>query len=130
MQKLSNGRKLPARKLQEGVQGMQNWTRMMFNLVGYRKKNRNTMWFSVIGIAISAVAALLGFTRGKGFLNFPGQNQAGQNHTETNRTQQNFSEPNLVKNFASSRDINVMDNAALAEFSEELLSSALKNERK
>lgn len=79
-----------------------------FRLFGQKRKNRGTMWASLIGIGLSA--AVFGITRGK-------------------RTVNALPLQNLAKNFSTKTDLNLMNNAALTEFSEELLSSALKNKK-
>jgi hypothetical protein len=91
-----------------------------------KRKSNRAMWGSLIGLGLGA--AVLGLTKGnrkdfappissavKNFkpkVNFPGIN-------------------NIVKNIAPNLNLDRMDNAALAEFSEELLESALnKNDQK
>ncbi|NRD80357.1 hypothetical protein HPT25_23840 [Bacillus sp. BRMEA1] len=78
-----------------------------------RKKGFGAMWASLFGVGISA--AVFGLTRGK---------------------RSNFALPlkNTLNNFTPSMnigrtDISRMDNAALAEFSEELMESAMNNKQ-
>ncbi|MFZ7942215.1 MULTISPECIES: hypothetical protein [Bacillaceae] len=77
-----------------------------FKLFTPKRKSRGAMWASLVGIGLSA--AVFGVTRGK---------------------RKDYALPfqNVVKNFAPKSNLNLMDNAALTEFSEELLESALKN---
>jgi hypothetical protein len=77
----------------------------MFNK---KQKSRSTLWASIIGIVISAAV----FAVRKGNRN-------------------DFKPPlqNIVRSLSPKSELG-MSNAALAEFSEELLSSALKNDRK
>ncbi|WHY75557.1 hypothetical protein QNH20_15620 [Neobacillus sp. WH10] len=79
-----------------------------FKLFAPRRRNRGAMWASLLGLGLSA--AVVGVTRGK---------------------RKNFELPfqNAVKNFSPKTNLNLMDNAALTEFSEELLASALKNNK-
>ncbi len=66
------------------------------------------MWASLLGIGISA--AVFGVTKGK---------------------RKDLAPPfqNMVKKFAPKTNLNLMDNAAITEFSEELLMSALNKKR-
>ena len=69
------------------------------------------LWASLVGLGLSA--AVFGITKGK---------------------RRNFALPfqNVMKNFSEKTNLpslNVMDNAALSEFSEELMESALTNNR-
>ncbi|MDQ0197853.1 hypothetical protein [Neobacillus ginsengisoli] len=87
---------------------MRDMRKAFFSLFGQKRKSRGAMWASLIGLGVSA--AVFGVTRGKRSVNaLPLQN--------------------LVKNFTPKTDLNLMNNAALTEFSEELLSSALKNKK-
>lgn len=79
-----------------------------FKMFAPKRKSRGTMWASILGIGISA--AFLGVTRGKS--------------RDITRPLQN-----VIKNFSSKTNLNLMDNAAMTEFSEELLESALRNKR-
>lgn len=67
------------------------------------------MWASLLGLGISA-AAVFGVTRGK---------------------RKDFTLPfqNPLKNFSPKINVNRMDNAALTEFSEELLTSAINQNK-
>jgi len=79
-----------------------------FNLFTPKRKNRGTMWATLVGLGLGAT--VVGVTRGK---------------------RKNFTLPfqNAVKNFSPKTNLNLMNNAALTEFSEELLTSALKNKQ-
>jgi hypothetical protein len=79
-----------------------------------KRKSRGAMWASLFGLGISA--AVYGITRGKGKISAP-------------RIQNMQSMQNMMKTFTPKTNINMMDNAALTEFSEELLESALRNKR-
>ncbi len=86
----------------------------VFTLFMPKRKSRGAMWASLFGLGISA--AVFGITRGK---------------------RKNFALPfqnamKNVKNFTpkTNLNLNLMDKAALTEFSEELLESALRNDRK
>ncbi|MFF2450659.1 hypothetical protein ACFVSW_26805 [Neobacillus sp. NPDC058068] len=69
-----------------------------------KRKSRGAMWASLVGIGLGA--AVFGAARGRRkTLALPLQN--------------------AVKNFSSKINFNKMDDAALTEFSEELLTSAL-----
>ncbi|WP_413309702.1 hypothetical protein AA0X95_13670 [Bacillus sp. 1P10SD] len=78
------------------------------NLFMPKRKSRGTMWASLLGLGISA--AVLGVKRGK-------------RRSITSPIQ------NAVRNFTPQTNINLMDNAALTEFSEELLTNALNNNK-
>lgn len=93
----------------KGVLTMRSIRRQkIFKLFTPRRKNRGAMWASLLGLGLSA--AVVGVTRGK---------------------RKNFTLPfqNAVKNFSPKTNFNIMDDAALTEFSEELLTSALKNKQ-
>jgi hypothetical protein len=92
--------------LNEGVLWMRNMVKPFFNLFGKKRKSRGTMWVSLIGVGISA--AVFGLTRGK---------------------RKNIVQPfqDVVQSFTPKNNIN-LNNTALAEFSEELLASALRND--
>ncbi|MGZ4159930.1 MAG: hypothetical protein ACXVNF_03905 [Neobacillus sp.] len=87
---------------------MRDMRRSFFRLFRQKRNNRGAMWASLVGLGISA--AVFGVTRGK-------------------RTVNALPLQNLVKNFKPKADLNMMNNAALTEFSEELLSSALENKK-
>jgi hypothetical protein len=87
---------------------MRDMKRSFFRLFRQKRNNRGAMWASLVGLGISA--AVFGVTRGK-------------------RTVNALPFQNLVKNFTPKTDLNMMNNAALTEFSEELLSSALENKK-
>ncbi|MED3563623.1 hypothetical protein [Bacillus xiapuensis] len=89
------------------------------NMFKRKRKNRGAMWASLFGLGISA--AVFGVTRGKRKISVP-PIQNMQNSVQNNMQ-------NMMKNFTPKTNINMMDNAALTEFSEELLESALKNKR-
>lgn len=77
-------------------------------MFGKRRKSRGSMWISLLGVGISA--AVFGLTRGK---------------------RKNIVQPiqDVVQSFTPKNNINI-NNTALAEFSEELLASALRNDHK
>lgn len=82
-----------------------------FKLFTPKQKSRMPFWASLLGLGLSA--AVFGITRGK---------------------RRDFALPfqNVVKNFSEKTNfpsLNVNDNAALTEFSEELIESALNNNR-
>ncbi|MFJ5763021.1 hypothetical protein ACIQAA_28680 [Neobacillus sp. NPDC093182] len=87
---------------------MRNMVMPFFNMFGKKRKNRGTMWISLLGVGISA--AVFGLTRGK---------------------RKNIVRPfqEVVQSFTPKKNINI-NNTALAEFSEELLASALRNDHK
>lgn len=74
-----------------------------FNLFKKKRRTNGTFWVSLLGLGISA--AVFGITKGK-------------------RKETTLPFQSIVKNFTQ-RNVNKMDNTALTEFSEELLSSAL-----
>jgi hypothetical protein len=80
------------------------------NLFAKKRKRRGAIWTSASLLVIGVGAAVFKVTRGK---------------------KKDFALPfqNMVKNFSSKTNLNQMDNAAITEFSEELLTSALKNKR-
>jgi hypothetical protein len=83
----------------------------LFKLFTPKPKSRMPLWASLVGLGLSA--AVFGITKGK---------------------RRNFALPfqNVMKNFSEKTNLpslNVMDNAALSEFSEELMESALTNNR-
>ncbi|HEY2421939.1 MAG TPA: hypothetical protein VGI04_11000 [Neobacillus sp.] len=75
-----------------------------FNLFAKKRKNRGAFWASLLGLGLSAV--VFGITRG-------------------NRKMTTPSFQNIGKSFADKANINMMDNAAMTEFSEDLMESAL-----
>ena len=83
----------------------------LFKLFTPKPKRNMSLWASLAGIALSAV--VFGLTRGK---------------------RKDFALPfqNVMKNFSERSNLpslNVMDNAALTEFSDELMESALNNKQ-
>jgi hypothetical protein len=95
--------------LAEGVLWMINRMMPFFNMFGKKRKSRGAMWASLLGVGISA--AVYGLTRGK---------------------RKNISVPfqDVVQSFTPKSNMNFNNNTALAEFSEELLASALRNDHK
>ncbi|MCM3692530.1 hypothetical protein [Neobacillus niacini] len=87
---------------------MRNMIKPFFNLFGKKRKSRGAMWASLLGVGISA--AVFGLTRGK---------------------RNNIAVPfqDVVQSFTPKTNLNGMSNPALAEFSEELLASALRNDK-
>jgi hypothetical protein len=87
---------------------MRNMVNPFFNMFGVKRKSRGTMWISLLGVGISA--AVFGLTRGK---------------------RNNIAVPfqDVVQSFTPKTNLNGMSNTALAEFSEELLASALRNDK-
>lgn len=79
-----------------------------FKMFARKRKNRGAMWASLLGIGLSA--AVFGVTKGK-------------------RRDLALPFQNMVKNMAPKTNLNLMDNAAITEFSEELLMSALNKKR-
>ena len=73
-----------------------------------KRKSRGALWASLFGLGISA--AFFGVTRGK-------------------RKETALPFKSMTNAFAPKSDINFMNNAALTEFSEELLESALRNKK-
>jgi hypothetical protein len=71
-----------------------------------KRRGRGTMWASLLGLGVSA--AIIGMAKGR---------------------RRDFTPPfqNAIENFAPK--IGTMNTAALTEFSEELLASALKNKK-
>lgn len=87
---------------------MRNMIKPFFNMFGKKRKSRGAMWASLLGVGISA--AFFGLTRGK---------------------RNNIAVPfqDVVQSFTPKTNLNGMSNTALAEFSEELLTSALRNDK-
>ncbi|MBT2656151.1 hypothetical protein J7E81_13100 [Bacillus sp. ISL-18] len=91
---------------------MKKMTRQpLFKLFTPKPKSRMPLWASLVGLGLSA--AVFGITKGK---------------------RRDFARPfqNVMKNFSEKTNLpslNVMDNAALSEFSDELMESALTNKR-
>jgi hypothetical protein len=87
---------------------MRDMVAPFFNMFGVKRKSRGAMWVSLLGVGISAV--VFGLTRGK---------------------RKNMVQPfqDVVQSFTPKNNIN-FNNTALAEFSEELLASALRNDHK
>ena len=73
-----------------------------------KRKSRGAMWASLLGIGLSA--AVFGVTKGK-------------------RRDLALPFQNIIRNVAPKTNLSLMDNAALTEFSEELLMSALNNKK-
>ncbi|WHZ01233.1 hypothetical protein QNH48_19810 [Neobacillus sp. YX16] len=88
---------------------MRNRIMPFFNMFGKKRKSRGAFWASLLGVGISA--AVFGLTRGK---------------------RNNIAVPfqDVVQSFTPKTNLNGMSNTALAEFSEELLASALRNDKK
>lgn len=73
-----------------------------------KRKRRGTMWASLLGLGVSA--AVFGMTRGRRRdIALPFQQK--------------------IKSFSPKIGLNGMSNTALAEYSEELLASALNNDK-
>ena len=87
---------------------MRNMIKPFFNMFGKKRKSRGALWASLLGVGISA--AVFGLTRGK---------------------RNNIAVPfqDVVQSFTPKTNLNSMNNTALAEFSEELLASALRNDK-
>jgi hypothetical protein len=87
---------------------MRNRIMPFFNMFGKKRKSRGALWASLLGVGISA--AVFGLTRGK---------------------RNNIPVPfqDVVQSFTPKTNLNGMSNTALAEFSEELLASALRNDK-
>ena len=79
----------------------------IFKMFAKKQKNRGALWASLLGLGISAV--VYGVTKGK-------------------RKIPTLPFQNMVKNFTPGNKINLMDNSALTEFSDELLASALNKD--
>lgn len=82
-----------------------------FKLFTPKPKSKMPLWASLVGLSLSA--AVFGITRGK-------------------RRDVALPFQNAIKNFTqktSLPNLNVMDNTALTEFSEELMENALKNKQ-
>ncbi|MBO0962060.1 hypothetical protein J1P26_20345 [Neobacillus sp. MM2021_6] len=79
-----------------------------FKLFAPKRKSKGALWASLLGIGVSA--AVFGATKGK-------------------RKDIALPFQNVVKNFSPKTNLNLMNNAALTEFSEELMESALQNDR-
>ena len=88
---------------------MNNMIKPIYKMFGKKRKSRGTMWASILGLGISA--AVFGLTRGKQKYN----TQPFQN---------------LLQSFKPMNKVNQMNDVALTEFSEELLASALRNDKK
>lgn len=71
-----------------------------------KQSNRGVMWASLISVAVSSIALLM---------------RRGGNRNTAPSLQ------NFVNNFTSKRNVPMMDDAALTEFSEELISKAMQN---
>lgn len=82
----------------------------MKRLMKRRKNNKGIMWLSLFTIGISSL--LMGMRREQ-------NNDAGQQPLQ-----------NMIKNFTSKRGMPLMNDAALTEFSEELLASALRKKER
>jgi hypothetical protein len=82
-----------------------------FNLFVKKRKRRGAMWASASLLGIGISAAVFALTKGK-------------------RRDIALPFENLMKNFGPKTNLNFMDNAALTEFSEELLTSALNNKER
>jgi hypothetical protein len=98
----------------KGVLKMRTMTKLPFiSLFMPKRKSRGAMWASLIGLGLSA--AVFGVTKGK--------------RRDIVRPLQNAARPlqNAVRSITPKTNIDLMDNAALAEFSEELLESALRD---
>jgi len=79
-----------------------------FNLFKRKRKSRGAMWVSLFGLGISA--AVFGITKGK-------------------RKDSALPFKNMINTFTPKSDINFMNTAALTEFSEELMESAIRNKK-
>jgi hypothetical protein len=94
--------------IDKGVLWMRNMIKPFFNMFGKKRKSRGALWASLLGVGLSA--AVFGLTRGK---------------------RNNIAVPfqDVVQSFTPKTNLNGMSNTALAEFSEELLASALRNDK-
>jgi hypothetical protein len=77
-----------------------------FKLFAKKRKSRGAIWASASLLGIGLSAAVFGVTKGK-------------------RKDAALPFQNMMKSFSSKTNLNLMDNAAITEFSEELLTSAL-----
>ncbi|MBL4953422.1 hypothetical protein RCG24_04050 [Neobacillus sp. OS1-32] len=100
---------------------MRNLRRMPFvKMFMPKRKTNGAIWASLASIGIGA--AVLTMTKGKWF----------SNTLPLKDSVKKFASPikDSVKNIVPKMNINNMDTAALTEFSQELLSSALNNKNK
>ena len=96
--------------LSEGVLWMRkNIVKPIFNMFGNKRKGRGTMWVSLLGVGISAAVFGLSRVKRKNNIAVPFQD--------------------VIQSFTHKNNLNI-NNTAMAEFSEELLESALKNDNK
>lgn len=103
---------------EKGVLNMRNLTRLpFFKMFKPKRKRKGAIWASLAGIGLGA--AVYGMTKGK-------RNDMA---LPIKGSIKNFALPikDSMKNFVPKMNINNMDTAALTEFSEELLESALNN---
>lgn len=95
-----------------------------------KRRSNGAIWASLAGLGISA--AVFGLTRGKKKMqNLPFQNMMGNmtKQNGANGTGRENAFKNMMNNISPRTNINSMDNAALAEFSEELMASALNKDQ-
>ncbi len=81
----------------------------------FRRKqnnNRGVMWASLLSLAVSAAAYVL---------------SRGQKQTNEGSTSKTSPLQNIVSNLAPKNNISLMNDAALTEYSEELISKAIQN---
>lgn len=86
-----------------------NSVKPIFNMFGNKRKSRGTMWLSLLGVGISAAVFGLSRVKRKNNIAVPFQD--------------------VIQSFTHKNNLN-LNNTAMAEFSEELLESALKNDKK
>lgn len=81
------------------------------------------MWASVISVAVSAIV----MSMGRGFGTGPNNGKRNEQGERERQDQRTPSLQNLVKNFSANTNIPQMNDAALTEFSEELISKATQH---
>ncbi|MDP4084145.1 MAG: hypothetical protein Q8934_05965 [Bacillota bacterium] len=88
-----------------------------------KKSNKGFLWASLLSLGASA--AVWGMTRGKKMIPNQQQPQSHATRTESNRTP--FQ--NMFKNLTINKNISTMNDAALTEFSEELINQATQTKK-
>ncbi|MGJ7912738.1 hypothetical protein [Neobacillus sp. LXY-1] len=89
-----------------------------------KRRNKGTLWASLFGLGISAVVYGMKKGRGREFAD-PIANTVKKLTPNVNMERIG----NITKNITPNLNVDHMNNAALAEFSEELMESALNNNK-
>lgn len=97
----------------------------LIKMFSRRRSNKGAMWASLIGLAISAVMLKMNNGQKKGSNN-NFQNMLKMNNGQKKNSNINFQ--NMLKNNPFKNGAPMINDTALAEFSEELISKTMQNQ--